>query len=64
MAKLPFVGALFFFVNGGKAKMDILDLQWIYNFYDGYIVFTMDMSPLTMDISFLQWIRPFVGGFR
>ncbi|MGD6873136.1 hypothetical protein ACQCU1_13235 [Sutcliffiella horikoshii] len=31
--------------------MDILHLQWIYDFYDGYIVFTMDISPLTMDKS-------------
>ncbi|MGD6780075.1 hypothetical protein [Sutcliffiella horikoshii] len=44
--------------------MDILDLQWIYSFYDGYIIFTMDIYPLTMDKSFLQWIRPLAGGFR
>lgn len=57
-------GALFF-VKGGIAKMDrfvvamdISDLQWIYEFYDGYIVFTMDKCPFTMDISFLQWKSP------
>lgn len=38
--------------------MDILHLQWINDFYDGNIIFTMDMSPFTMDISFLQWISP------
>lgn len=38
--------------------MDILDLQWINDFCNGYIIFTMDISPLTMDILFLQWISP------
>lgn len=44
--------------------MDILVLQWINDFYDGYKFFTMDKSPFTTDKSFLQWIRPLVGVFR
>lgn len=36
--------------------MDISVLQWIYDFYDGYIIFTIDITTLTMDISVLQWI--------